>query len=372
MDRETFRKTEALVDLDAIRDNYALACSLAPQSKNIAVIKANAYGHGMLRVAEALQSVVPAFAVAIIEEALELRDAGISNPLLVLEGVNSAEACETAAANDLSLVVHSHEQVSALLQAHLTALVPVWLKVDTGMHRLGLSPDDLKPALERLQAGSREVSVLFTHLACADDLASDATGEQIEIFLACASGQGLPLSISNSAGILAWPESHADWNRPGYMLYGSTPMTTDIESASGLRPAMTLRSEIIAIRRVSPGESVGYGGRWTAQRPSTIATVAAGYADGYPRHAPDGTPALVNGQVAPLVGTVSMDMIALDLTEHENVAVGDSVELWGRGVTVNEIAARCGTIGYELLTGVSARVPRVSRTSSGIHNFAGI
>jgi alanine racemase len=358
MDRETFRKTEALIDLDAIRANYALACELAPQSKSIAVIKADAYGHGLLPVAEALQGVVPAFAVAIIDEALELREAGISKPLLVLEGVNSVAACEMAAAKDLSLVVHNHEQVSALLQAQLTAPVPVWLNVDTGMHRLGLSPDDLKPVLDRLHAGSREVSVLCTHLARADDLASDVTREQIEKFLACASGQGLPLSINNSAGILAWPESYADWNRPGYMLYGNSPMTTDIESASGLRPAMTLRSEIIAIRQVPPGETVGYGGRWTAPRPSTIATVAAGYADGYPRHAPNGTPTLVNGQVAPLAGTVSMDMITLDLTDHKNVAVGDLVELWGRGVAVNDVATRCGTIGYELLTGVTSRVPR--------------
>ena len=362
------RKTEALIDLDAIRENYALAGRLAPQSKSIAVIKADAYGHGMLRVAEALQDVVPAFAVATIDEALELRGAGISTPLLVLEGVNSVEACEMAAANDLSLVVHSHEQVSGLLQAKLASPVSVWLKVDTGMHRLGLSPGDLKPALDRLHAGGRNVSVLCTHLACADDLSSDVTREQIEIFLACTSGQNLPLSISNSAGILAWPQSHADWNRPGYMLYGNTPMTTDVESARGLRPAMILRSEIIAIREIAVGEAVGYGGCWQATRSSKIATVACGYADGYPRHAPNGTPTLVNGRVAPLVGTVSMDMITLDLTEHENVAVRDSVELWGRGVAVNDVAANCGTIGYELLTGVTPRVPRVFSALTSSHD----
>ncbi len=358
MDGETFRKTEALVDLDAIRDNYALACALAPQSKNIAVIKADAYGHGMLRVAEALKGVVPAFAVAFLDEALALRKAGISTPLLVLEGVRGVAACEVAAANDLSLVVHSHEQASDLLQANLSAHVSIWLKIDTGMHRLGVSPDDLKPVLDRLQAGGREASVLFTHLACADDLANDATSEQIEKFRVCTAGLDLPLSIANSAGILAWPESHTDWNRPGYMLYGGSPMTTDVESARGLKPAMTLRSEIIAIREISAGESVGYGGRWTAERPSTIATVAAGYADGYPRHAPNGTPTQVNGKVAPLVGAVSMDMLTIDLTDHEDVAIGDSVELWGAEISVGEVAAMSGTIGYELLTGVTARVPR--------------
>ncbi len=358
MDGETFRKTEALVDLDAIRDNYALACALAPQSQNIAVIKADAYGHGMLRVAEALQSLAPAFAVAIIDEALELREAGFSAPLLVLEGVNSVAACESAAANDLSLVVHSHEQASDLLEADPGAQISIWLKVDTGMHRLGVSPDDLVPVLDRLQAGGQDVSVLFTHLASADDVASDTTREQIEIFHACTSGLNLPLSISNSAGILAWSESHAEWNRPGYMLYGNSPMASELETAKGLQPAMTLRSEIIAIREVSPGESVGYGGLWTAERSSTIATVAAGYADGYPRHAPNGTPTQVNGKVAPLVGTVSMDMLTIDLSDHEDVAVGDPVELWGRGISVGEVAAMAGTIGYELLTGVTARVPR--------------
>lgn len=358
MDRETFRKTEALIDLDAIRQNYALACTLAPQSKNIAVIKADAYGHGMRNVAEALQDVVPAFAVAIVDEALELREAGVTVPLLVLEGANSVAACEAAAANNLSLLVHSHEQVSILLQASLSARVSVWLKVDTGMHRLGVSPGDLKSVLDKLQSGGQEIAVLCTHLACADDLANDATSEQIEKFRACTAGLDLPLSISNSAGILGWPESYADWNRPGYMLYGNSPMVSDIETAKGLKPAMTLRSEIIAIREVSPGESVGYGGRWTATRPSTIATVAVGYADGYPRHAPNGTPAQVNGKLAPLVGAVSMDMISIDLTDHDNVTVGDSVELWGAAIPVGGVAAMSGTIGYELLTGVTSRVPR--------------
>ena len=352
------RKTVAVVDLDAIRENYSLACKLAPESKNIAVIKADAYGHGMLRVAEALQSDVPAFAVAILDEALQLRAAGISKPILVLEGVNDGQAYEVAAENKLSLVIHNQEQLAQILAANFSGDVPLWLKVDTGMHRIGLSPGELKPALERLRAGDRDVSVICTHLACADELASDATQQQLDAFNACVSEIDLPTSISNSAGILAWPASHADWNRPGYMLYGNSPMTTDVESASALRPAMTLRSEIIAIRNVPAGESVGYGARWTAKRPSIIGTVAAGYADGYPRHAPNGTPTMVNKQIAPLVGTVSMDMLSIDLTDHDHTAIGDTVELWGQHVSVNEIATRCGTIGYELLTGVTARVPR--------------
>ena len=354
-----YRKTEALIDLDAIRSNYAVACNLAPQSKNIAVIKADAYGHGILPIAKALQSVVPAFAVAILDEALELRKAGISTPLLVLEGVNSTEAIETAVANNLSLVVHSEEQVSLIQQASLSAPVSIWLKVDTGMHRLGLPPAQLRTVLERLQDCACDISVLCTHLASADDMTSDATQQQFELFEACASGFGLPLSIANSAGILAWPESHADWNRPGYMLYGDSPMANDVDTARGLQPAMTFRSEIIAVREIAAGEAVGYGGRWTATRPSKIGTVACGYADGYPRHAPNGTPTLVNGHVAPLVGTVSMDMITIDVTEHENVAIGDSVELWGTGLSVSTVASAAGTIGYELLTSVTPRVPRI-------------
>ena len=353
-----YRKTVAVVDLNAIRENYSLAGKLAPNSKNIAVIKANAYGHGMLRVAEALQDVVPAFAVAIVDEALELRAAGISQPILVLEGINDIAACEVAAENKLSLVVHNQEQVSQLLQARLSCPVPLWIKVDTGMHRLGLAPDDLEPVLEKLRSAGHDVAVICTHLACADELASDATQQQLDVFKACVSGIDLPTSISNSAGILAWPASHADWNRPGYMLYGNSPLTTAVESASGLRPAMSFRAEIIAINEVAAGESVGYGARWTAERASIIGTVAAGYADGYPRHAASGTPTMVNNQIAPLVGTVSMDMLTIDLTDHDHAAIGDTVELWGQGVAVNDIATRCGTIGYELLTGVTARVPR--------------
>lgn len=351
-----YRKTEAHINLDAIRSNFALACSLAPQSKSIAVIKANAYGHGMLRVAEALQDAAPAFAVATIDEALELRKAGINNALLVLQGVTTAAACNTAASNNLTLVVHTPEQVEGLIEAGVS--VPVWLKIDTGMHRLGLAPGDFADARKRLAAGGIDVQVACTHFACADELDGDATRQQLECFNAATSDLDLPRSIANSAGVLAWPESHAQWNRPGYMLYGSSPFAVDVVTARELRPAMTLRSEIIAIRAVPTGESVGYGARWTAERPSIIGTVAIGYADGYPRHAQNGTPTLVNGKLAPLAGTVSMDAITVDLTGHDNARVGDSVELWGSGIAVNAVAAAAGTIGYQLLTGVSSRVPR--------------
>jgi len=351
-----FRKTVANIDLDAIRENYAVATAIAPQSKSMPVIKANAYGHGMVRVAEALQDIAPAFAVATLDEAIELRCAGITRPLLVLEGVNSADAISTAVEMELSLVVHCEEQLSQVSQ--LPKTTPLWVKVDTGMHRLGFSPDQLRSVLDRL-GEDRDDVVICTHLSCADDVSSGATQRQLDRFAACTAGIDLPTSICNSAGILAWPQSHADWNRPGYMLYGASPMLTDVESASGLRAAMTFQSEIIAIAEVPAGESVGYGARWTASRPTRVGTVAVGYGDGYPRHAPNGTPTLVDGAIAPLIGAVSMDMLTIDLSAHESAVIGDAVELWGPGIAINDVAGRAGTIAYELMTGVSSRVPRL-------------
>ena len=360
------RKCEALVDLDAIRANYALACRLAPKSKTIAVIKADAYGHGVVDVAHALSGAAPAFAVAIIDEALELREAGISEPLLVMEGVNSISALECAAEQKLAVVVHNDKQLDELERARLPAPISVWPKVDTGMHRLGLAPGGLADAVSRLRASDncRDSIVVCTHLASADVPGSAFTRHQLELFDACVADMSVLQSISNSGAILACPASHRDWNRPGYMLYGVTPFAEDVASAGELLPAMTLQSEIIAIREVAASESVGYGGRWTASSTTTIATVAIGYADGYPRHAPDGTPTIVNGSVAPLAGAVSMDLITIDVTGIEGVRLGDTVTLWGEGLSVNTIANAAGTIGYELLTGVTSRVPRIHYDST--------
>jgi alanine racemase len=348
------RRTAATIDLRAIRDNFALACAQAPTSKTMAVIKANAYGHGMLEVAAALDNSAAAFAVATLDEAVVLRAAGVDKDILVLEGVNSADACREAAADGLTLAVNSREQAELVLASK----APVWIKVDTGMHRLGIEPGDLADILAQLREASVPVQVVCTHLARADDLDDATTRRQLEAFHACAEPCGLPRSIANSAGILGWPDSHSDWNRPGIMLYGASPFAGDVATASALRPAMTFEAEVIALRDVPTGDAVGYGGRWVAERPSKIATLAAGYADGYPRHAPDGTPTFVNGHAAPIAGTVSMDMITIDVTDHPGVAIGDLVELWGRNVAVNDVAARAGTISYELLTRVSSRVPR--------------
>lgn len=359
-ERDPRRRCEASIDLGAIRSNYEHACRLAPDSRAIAVIKADAYGHGAVAVARALADRTPAFAVGLLEEALELREAGITEPLLLLEGVNSAEALEWAARHALTVLVHNERQLSELESASLAPPVGTWLKIDTGMHRLGLPPAMAGQALARLRASGNcaDPVVVCTHLSTADEPGSGFVQEQIRLFDACIAGVDAPLSIANSGGILAFPGSHRHWNRPGYMLYGGSPFEHDLPSARALRPAMTLRSEIIGLREVPAGESVGYRRAWTATRDARIATVAIGYADGYPRHAPNGTPTLVGGQAAPLVGTVSMDMITIDVTALAAVAVGDPVVLWGDGLPVDAVARAAGTIGYELLTRVSARVPR--------------
>ena len=353
------RPTSATVRLADIAGNYQLADGLAPASQTIAVIKANAYGHGMLEVAKRLQSMVPVFAVALMEEAVQLRDAGIVKPILIMQGINRVEDIVEAAARDFWLLLHHRQEIDWLLSAAQGDPVRVWLKLDTGMHRLGFAPAALDQLCIDLRSSAnvRKDIVLCTQLACADDLDHTMTREQIKIIRSCSDEHGLAMSIANSAGILHWPESHAEWNRPGYMLYGNSP-TDDFETSRyELRPAMTMNSRIIAIRNLKAGEGVGYGLDWVAKRNSVIGTIAIGYGDGYPRHAPNGTPVLVNGKRVPLTGRVSMDAISVDLTDQEGVEVGDPVELWGQNLSVNELAKCAGTIGYEILAGLTGRVP---------------
>ena len=353
------RGTRAVIDLTAIRDNYRYACELAPRARTMPVIKANAYGHGMLEVANALAPIAPALAVAVFEEAVSLRDAGVTLPILVLEGVRDADAFAEARARELTVMLHESGQLAALAAAR--GPVDAWIKLDTGMHRLGFPAAAAGRVLDELRSGRRlaGMPVICTHLACADEPGNAHTRAQLRRFAEATRELGRPTSISNSAAILAWPESHADWNRAGYMLYGDSPLPAGHPAAAPLRPAMRFEAELIALRDIAPGETVGYGARWTAERPSVIGTVAVGYGDGYPRHAPNGTPVLVNGRVAPLVGTVSMDMITIDLSDHDGLSVGDTVELWGDGLPIRRVAEAVGTIGYELMTRVAERVPRV-------------
>jgi len=256
-------------------------------------------------------------------------------------------------------LLHRREQVDWLLSTRLDAPLTVWLKVDTGMHRLGFAPEALEAVCAALRSSPNVDAgmVLCTHLASADHPDDPMTSWQVESLRACATRFGLDMSIANSAGILFWPQSHAHWNRPGYMLYGQCPAGALDVGAHGLKPAMTMRSEIVAIREIAAGEGVGYGQTWVAGQTSKIGTIAIGYGDGYPRHAPSGTPVLVNGLRVPLAGRVSMDAICVDLTAAGNVRTGDPVELWGRNLSVNEVASAAGTIGYELLAGLTGRVP---------------
>ena len=354
------RPNRATIDLEALRHNAGLARRLAPRSRVMAVVKAEAYGHGAVLIAGALGPQVDALAVACIEEAVHLRDAGIEAPILLLEGVFGKEELESAAGMGLWVTVASERHVDWLEQARLPAPLRCWLKVDTGMNRLGVSPDKAYFCFQRLVNCPNVVSdiVTCTHFASADDPENPQTRRQLAIFDALTFAA--ERSAANSAGLLAWPESHYDWVRPGYMLYGNSPMAGDHPNAAALEPVMTLSSAVIALRDVGVGEAVGYGGSWVARRPSRIATVPIGYGDGYPRHAANGTPVLVGGQRAPLAGRVSMDMITVDVTDLNAVQPGDGVVLWGRGLPLEEVARCAGTVGYELTTRMPARTPRVA------------
>ena len=354
------RPTRAVIDIQALRHNYQLAQSLAPESKTIPMVKANAYGHGAVKVSQALADIAPAFGVACIEEALELRDAGIKQPILLLEGAFDAAELKLAATKGFWVMVENHQQKEAIINADLALPLTVWLGVDTGMHRLGFQPEDIAEVYKTLNS-SRNISqpIVFTsHFACADDLNNKATLKQIDAFKACAPVTALQ-SLANSAAILAWPKAQREWQRPGYMLYGNSPFAVPQENADQLKPVMSFESAVISLRTIAAGESVGYTANWTAERDSTIATITVGYGDGYPRNATNGTPVLINGVRCPLVGRVSMDMITVDVTDLREVAIGDKALLWGPELPVNEVASHCDTIGYELLTRMPGRVPRV-------------
>ena len=354
------RPTKAVIDLQALHHNFQLAQSLAPESKTIPMVKANAYGHGAVKVSQALADIAPAFGVACIEEALELRDAGIKQPILLLEGAFEAAELKLAATKGFWVMVENHQQKEAIINADLALPLTVWLGVDSGMHRLGFQPEEIAEVYKTLNS-SRNISqpIVFTsHFACADDLDSGATLKQIDTFKACAPAAALQ-SLANSAAILAWPKAQREWQRPGYMLYGNSPFAVPQENADQLKPVMSFESAVISLRTIAAGESVGYTANWTAERDSTIATITVGYGDGYPRNATNGTPVLINGVRCPLVGRVSMDMITVDVTELRDVAIGDKAVLWGPELPVNEVAGYCDTIGYELLTRMPSRVPRI-------------
>jgi alanine racemase len=359
------RLIRALIDTAALRHNLGTIRAYAPRAKVMAVIKANAYGHGLVSTALALAD-ADAFAVARLEEGMALRAAGVRAPIVLLEGVFSAEQLAEAAHHGFDLVVHDPLQIK-LLEAHRGAeRFVVWIKIDTGMNRLGFRPEAFPAALTRLRALTVPAMELrmMTHLARADEMDQSMTGTQLARFQSAltetdvaAGPQRLVTSIGNSAAILGWPNAQGDWVRPGLALYGVSPFGNETAYTHGLKPVMTLETTVLTVRDVKRGETVGYAGAWRAERDSTIAILAAGYGDGVPWHLANGTPVLIGGARFELVGRVSMDMIAVDVTGAPKVASGNKAIIWGEGLPVEEVAAHAGTIPYELLCGVSQRVP---------------
>jgi alanine racemase len=348
----------ATIDTSALRHNLSVVRQRAPRSRVMAVIKANAYGHGLVAVAQALDT-ADLFAVARVDEGLALRNAGIQNDVLLLEGVFDAEQLSAAASAGFELVVHDRQQIELLRATPIKTRFKVWLKFDSGMNRLGFKGSEFPAAhaaLRELACVEQPVN-LFTHLASADSPDLPTTTEQLTKFAAITHGLPGERSMANSAGMVGFPEAQAEWVRPGLLLYGVSPFAGLIGADHGLRPVMTLHSHVIAVKDVAVAEQVGYGGAWSANRPTRLVIAAVGYGDGYPRNLDSGAPVLVNGERAPLAGRVSMDMIGIDATDLKNVPKpGDPVILWGEGLAVEEIAEWAETIPYELLCGISQRV----------------
>lgn len=349
------RPIQAIVSAKALQHNLNVVRQHAQNAKIMAVIKANAYGHGLVPVAHALIS-ADAFATLNLSEAVDLREAGVDQEILLLEGVFDEEELRIASSFDISIVIHNNPQIMMLEHAKLAKPINIHLKMNTGMNRLGFTPSEFSIAYQQLENCLNVANMtLMTHFATADE----STGIQLahKRFIEVTQGLTNPVSLANSATILRYPEAHADWVRPGIMLYGATPVAMVPAADFGLQPAMQFTSEILAIQSLKKGDSVGYGATFIAERNMRIGIVACGYADGYPRHAPTGTPIAVAGKVTRTIGRVSMDMLFCDLTDIPEADVGSSVELWGNTVPVDAVAEACGTVGYELLCAIAPRVP---------------
>lgn len=351
------RPTSVSIDRAAFIHNIQVVRRMVAPAKIMAIVKSNAYGHGSLLLKSAYDY-VDALAVCSVGEALILREGGVNNPIVLLEGFFDVSELSQIIANDFQVFIHDVRQIEILERTQLAKPIKVWLKIDSGMHRLGIAPQEAKQLYQRLVKCANVVSPpgLVTHFACADEFQNDYTRQQLEIFNTAVTDLSGERCLANSAGILNWPESHGDWVRPGIMLYGISPFAEHIGAGYGLKPVMTLRSKLIAIHDLQRGDLVGYGSTWRCPEPMRIGVVAIGYGDGYPRHAVNGTPVLVNGHEVPLAGRVSMDMLTVDLRSQPNARINDPVVLWGQGLPVERVAQCCGTIGYELVCGIARRV----------------
>ncbi|HHJ80239.1 MAG TPA: alanine racemase [Candidatus Tenderia electrophaga] len=347
---------EAHINLTALARNLERVRQAAPDSKIMAVIKANAYGHGMVQVANALAA-ADAFSVARLQEAVQLRQAGISKDITVLEGFHNVAELNDFSRYDLQPTLHQPAQIDLLRRTQLEKPIQVWLKIDSGMHRMGVAPEAVRACWKVLQKiESVSIVRLMTHLASADDRRSEQTEQQLDVFKRVTAGIEAETSIANSAGILGWPQTHTDWVRPGIMLYGVSPFLDGWGEDEGLELVMTLTSRLIAVKHFKEGDAIGYGASWTCPEDMPIGVVSCGYGDGYPRHAVPGTLVMVNGVPTPLLGRVSMDTICVDLRQQPDAEVGDIVLLWGESMPVEEIAQSATTIPYEVLCSVTQRV----------------
>ena len=351
------RAAEAFINLQALRHNFQRARESAAGARIMAIVKANGYGHGLARVAQALPD-ADAFGVANLDEAVVLRAAGITRPVVILHGVIEPAELEEASRHALDIVVHHPSQLALLERSSLNRPIHVWLKVDTGMHRLGLAPEGVRDAWRRLVdcLGVAKPVRLMTHLSDAEIRSGERTRAQLACFNTVVTSLGAEYSVANSAAVLACPDAHGHWVRPGLMLYGASPFSDTTASDENLRPVMTLRTRLIAVNRLRKNDRVGYGGEWECPEDMPVGVAAVGYGDGYPRHAMSGTPVLVNGKRAALIGRVSMDMICVDLRGQPEAQVNDEVVLWGEGLPVETVAGHASTIAYDLLCGVSQRV----------------
>lgn len=352
------KRAIAVIDTKALRHNLNIVKSLAPRSAILAMVKSNAYGHGLIQIGQALVEHVEGFGVACFDEAVKLRQAGIKKPIILMSGFLERADLEDITKYDLQVVLHEFFQVEILEEISLQKPLQVWLKIDTGMHRLGFSVENVLAVYQRLSSNKnlRQPINLMTHLADADDRNKKTTQGQIELFDKLTYDLPGQKSIANSAGIVTWSNSHRDWVRPGIMLYGVSPLLDVSSETLNLQPVMTLSSRLIAVHKLKAFAAIGYGGAWICPEDMPVGVVAIGYGDGYPRHAKSGTPVLIGGTICPLIGRVSMDMITVDLRHVPSAKVGDEVVLWGNGLPVETVATFADTIAYELLCDVSQRV----------------
>lgn len=356
------RPARVVVDLEALCHNLSRIRQYAPRSKVMAIVKADAYGHGITRVACALAG-VDGFGVACLEEARQLREAGIDKKILLLEGPYSAEEIPTIQQLRLDMVIHHPFQFELLNDAVIASPINTWLKLDSGMHRLGFAATEVDTVWKRLKQheGVADNLRLLSHLACANEPNSVMTKKQVELFSRVTRDYQAEKSLANSAGIIAWREARLDWVRPGLMLYGVSPIDGKTADDFGLIPVMSLESELISVKNLEQGDPVGYGASWSCPEDMPIGIVAAGYGDGFPRHAGSGTPILVKGKPCRLIGKASMDMLTVDLRHHPGARVGDPALLWGRELPIEIIARHADTVPYELLCGVHKRLEFIER-----------